>query len=177
MQQELVDIVDETGKVLHQAFKHEAHQHGWLHKTVIGSVRLNGQWMLIRQAADRQDAGQYVWPVGGHVQAGEGDVEALIREAKEEIGVQQFQHTFKGAARFHRQIIGRDENHLFLLYEITTKDTITPGPEVESHRTFNKAELTRTIGNAPHQFGDAYFFVLEHFYPELLPNSYRPRHK
>ncbi|MCA9342272.1 hypothetical protein KC945_02615 [Candidatus Saccharibacteria bacterium] len=38
MDTEIVDIVDETGKVLRHELKTEAHKHGWLHKTVIGHI-------------------------------------------------------------------------------------------------------------------------------------------
>ena len=39
MEEEIVDIIDEFGKVLRQAPKTEAHKHGWLHKTVIGYLK------------------------------------------------------------------------------------------------------------------------------------------
>src|SRR5689334_6410728 len=71
--EEIVDIVNEDGTVLRQAAKTEAHKHGWLHKTVIGYLKYGDDWALVCQAADRQDAGQLVAPVGGHVQAGESD--------------------------------------------------------------------------------------------------------
>jgi len=32
---------------------------------------------MVKQASDKQDAGQYVSPVGGHVTSGETDIEAL----------------------------------------------------------------------------------------------------
>jgi isopentenyldiphosphate isomerase len=69
--EEIIDIVNKNGEVLRQAAKSEAHQHGWLHKTVIGYLRDGEDWILVCQAADRQDAGQLVAPVAGHVQAGE----------------------------------------------------------------------------------------------------------
>ena len=60
---EIVDVVDETGEVLRQAGKHEAHKQGWLHKTVIGYLKYGDDWALVCQASDRQDAGQWVAPV------------------------------------------------------------------------------------------------------------------
>lgn len=172
---EIVDIVDESGQVLRQAAKHEAHQNGWLHKTVIGYLRDGDRWSLVRQAADRQDAGQLVAPVGGHVKAGEDDLEALLREAEEEIGTRNIQHTFIGTARFHRQVIGRDENHLFLIYEITTPDKVSLGTESDSIHHFTSQQLTHALTHTPHHFGDAYYFVLEHFYPMHLPSDYAYR--
>lgn len=74
---EQVDVIDESGKVLKQALKTEAHTHGWLHKTVIGYLKYGNEWALVRQASDRQDAGQLVAPVGGHVQAGESNLSLI----------------------------------------------------------------------------------------------------
>lgn len=86
MDDEVVDIIDEQMQVVQQALKVEAHKNGSLHKTVIGYLRYGDDWTLVRQAADRQDAGQLVAPVGGHVQASESDIDALLRESEEEIG-------------------------------------------------------------------------------------------
>lgn len=85
MHDELVDIVDDACAVLYSVTKTEAHQKGLLHRTVIGEVRdSKGNWLLVQQSADRQDAGQFVSPVGGHVRAGESDEDALRREAMED---------------------------------------------------------------------------------------------
>jgi 8-oxo-dGTP pyrophosphatase MutT (NUDIX family) len=172
---EIVDIVDETGHVLRQALKIEAHKHGWLHKTVIGYLRNGDEWRLVKQAADRQDAGQLVGPVGGHVQAGESEIEALLRESEEEIGTKNITHKLVGRAVFHRQVIGRDENHLFVVYEIATKSRIILGDESESIETFTNENLKRALAEHPENFGDAFYFVLEKFYPEYLPKAWTPR--
>jgi isopentenyl-diphosphate delta-isomerase len=177
MADELIEIIDEQGKVLRQAMKSEAHAHGWLHATVIACMRNGNDWLLVRQTPDRQDAGQLVAPVGGHVQAGENEVSALFREAEEELGIRNFNHALVGRARFHRQVLGRDENHLFVIFEITTNDTIVLGSEAESIERFTIAELKRLIRETPESIGDAHYFLLEHFYPQYLPRSWRPRWK
>ena len=169
---EMVDIVDEAGRVLHQAAKGDAHRHGWLHKTVIGYLKYGKDWALVRQADDRQDAGQLVAPVGGHVRAGESDLDALKREALEEIGVQNLTHRHVGTARFHRQVLGRDENHLFIVYEISTDDDILLGDEAVSIQRFGDKELAQVVAARPHEFGDAFYFVGEKFYPQHLPGGW-----
>jgi 8-oxo-dGTP pyrophosphatase MutT (NUDIX family) len=175
MAEEIIDIIDEQGKVLRRAAKTEAHKHGWLHKTVIGYLKYGEDWALVCQAADRQDAGQLVAPVGGHVKSGESDLEALLREAEEEIGVKSLKHRHIGNARFHRQVIGRDENHLFVIYEIETSEAIVLGPEAVSLKRFTDDELKQALVTAPHDFGDAFYFVMEKFYPEVLGSSWKNR--
>lgn len=84
---ELVDIVDENENKIGVATKREAHAQGLLHKTVISEVvDSSGRWLLVKQASHKQDAGQYVSPVGGHVASGETNEQALRREVSEEIG-------------------------------------------------------------------------------------------
>ncbi|MDB5182597.1 MAG: hypothetical protein JWO47_381 [Candidatus Saccharibacteria bacterium] len=175
MDDEVVDIVDESGKVLRQELKVDAHKHGWLHKCVIGYLKYGDDWALVRQAADRQDAGQLVAPVGGHVKAGEANIDGLLREAMEEIGTSNVTYKHIGTIRFHRQVIGRDENHLFYIYEISTPDTINLGAEAVAIERFTKANLKKALLNEPQNFGDAFYFNLEKFYPEYLPATYKKR--
>jgi 8-oxo-dGTP pyrophosphatase MutT (NUDIX family) len=172
---EQVDIIDENGNILRQALKTDAHKHGWHHKTVIGYLRYGDDWALVCQAADRQDAGQLVAPVGGHVKAGESDVEALLREAEEEIGTRNITYKHVGSAKFHRQVIGRDENHLFVVYEIATDDPILLNEESVAIERFSRDDLRQALVDNPENFGDAYYFVLEQFYPEYLPDGWQKR--
>lgn len=175
MADELVDVIDESGNVLGQILKTQAHVDGRLHKTVIGCLRKDDMWYLVRQASDRQDAGQLVNPVGGHVQAGETDIDALLRECEEEIGTRNVTFAEIGRARFHRQVIGRDENHLFIVYEIFTDDPITLNHESESIHAFDELSLKLHLIERPENFGDAYYFVLEKFYSHFLPETWQKR--
>jgi len=175
MDEELVDIIDDNENVLRRELKTRAHKHGWMHKTVIGYLKFGDDWSLVRQAADRQDAGQLVAPVGGHVSAGETDLEALLRESEEEIGTRNIRYRHIGNKVFHRQIIGRDENHLFIIYEIETDDPIQLNEESVAIERFTPDELKKAIHEHPKNFGDAYYFVLESFYPDYLPQSYIKR--
>lgn len=172
---EMVAVVDERGGVLREVRKTEAHRFGWLHKTVIGCLRYGDDFALVQQAADRQDAGQWVNPVGGHVRAGEANEAALLRECEEEIGTKNVTFTFLGSAPYHRQVIGRDENHLFYVYEIRTDDEIVLGPEAVALLRFTAEELRRLCAKNSPMLGDAYYFVAEKWYPELLPPGYEPR--
>jgi 8-oxo-dGTP pyrophosphatase MutT (NUDIX family) len=172
MDEELVDIIDDSGNVLRQELKVDAHKHGWLHKTAIGYLKYGDDWALVRQASHKQDAGQLVAPVGGHVKAGESDEEALLRESEEEIGTRDITYELVGKKVFHRQVIGRDENHLFLIYEIATDDPIKLNEESVAIERFTRDDLKKALTEHPEDFGDSYYFVLEAFYPEYLPAGY-----
>ena len=167
---EMVDIVDENDNVSHQATRGEAHQKGLLHRTTISEVRdSEGRWIMVKQSADRQDAGQYVSPVGGHVEAGETEDEALKREAKEECGLSNFDYKLVGKAIFNRSVLGRQENHYFILYEIySDAGKLQLNHESESYKLFTTQELKDSLKRNPEMFGNAFHFVVTAFYPELL---------
>jgi len=177
MDDEMVDLVDEHGATKGQLLKTEAHKTGALHKTVIGYLRYGEDWALVRQAGHKQDAAQLVAPVGGHVAAGESEIEGLLRECEEEIGTLNITYELVGRKVFHREVIGRDENHLFVVFEITTNDDIVLNDESVSIDRFTPTELKQALKDKPEDFGDAYYFVLETFYPDYLPASYTFRYK
>ena len=167
---EYVDIVDENDEVVGKASKQEAHQKGLLHRTVIAElIRSSGQWILVRQSADRQDAGQLVSPVGGHVRSSESEKEALKREAKEELGlIKAFKFRLIGKKIFNREVLGRKENHLFILYEIYSDDRVVLNAESVGYESFSMDQLRTELKDNPLKFGDAFHFVIRSFYPELI---------
>jgi len=120
---ELVDIVDEDNQVIGQIMKTQAHLRGVLHRCVVAEViDSKGNWLLVKQASDRQDAGQYISPVGGHIQASETEEDAFEArsDGRTRIKVTSFKRI--GQAIFNRGVIGRKENHLFVFYEIYTDE-------------------------------------------------------
>lgn len=166
---EMVEIVDKDLNILFVTSKEEAHKKGLLHKcTVAQLINSKGQFMLIKPYSNRQDAGQYVCPVGGHVTAGETDEASLKREVEEEIGISKFKFKLKGKAILDRHVIGRHENHYFIFYEIYSDEKPVLGNEAETCRWFTAKELKKEIKANKKDFGEAYFFVLEHFYKEFL---------
>jgi isopentenyl-diphosphate delta-isomerase len=169
---ELVDIVDGDCVALSSVLKTEAHKKGLLHRTVIAEVRdSKGNWLLVQQSPDRQDAGQFVSPVGGHVKAGETDEEALLRETLEEIGLTKFDYEHIGKFIFERHVIGRHENHYFVVYRIITDDDLVLGDEAVAYRSFSEDALRAAIQETPALFGDAFYALLKQFYPHLLQKS------
>ncbi len=166
---EMVDKVDKDNNVLSKVLKTQAHKKGFLHRTILGQlIDSKGKWILVKQASDRQDAGQYVMPVGGHISAGESEVDALRRETLEELGLKDFTHKFIGRDIFNRRVLGRHENHYFILYEIYSDKKLKLGPESESYKSFSKEEIRKSLKNKPKLFGNAFHFGIKIFYPTFL---------
>jgi isopentenyl-diphosphate delta-isomerase len=167
--EEIVDVVNGSDEVLSQITKKEAHEKGLLHRTAIGEIiDSQGRWILVKQSSDRQDAGQYVSPVGGHVKAGESEDDALKREAMEECGIEGFDYKFLGKMIFNRDVHGRQENHYFILYEIYSDGNITTNEESVGYEAFTKEELKEALKKTPEMFGAAFHFVVQSFCPNLL---------
>jgi 8-oxo-dGTP pyrophosphatase MutT (NUDIX family) len=169
---ETVDIVDEHDNILYQTTKQEAHSKGLMHRTVIANILdENNKLVLVKQASDRQDAGQYVSPVGGHARTGETEEDALKREALEETGITNFRFKLKGKFVFSRFILNRHENHLFVVYEIYNSHNIKLNSESVSYRSYTIDELKEGISINRKEFGEAFLKVLENIYPEILKNK------
>jgi isopentenyl-diphosphate delta-isomerase len=166
---EQVDLVTEEDKVIGNISKAEAHQKGLLHRTVIAEViNSSGLWTLVKQSSDRQDPGRFVSPIGGHVRTGETEDEALKREAAEEFGLTgDFEFHLVGKKIFDRQVNDRQENHLFILYEISSDAEPVLNEEAVDFEQFTREEIADGLRKDPQKFGAAFHFVFTSFYSDL----------
>lgn len=166
--EELVDAITPDGKRLGTVRKTVAHQNGLLHKTVIAQlINRRGEFCFVRQAADKQDAGQFVSPIGGHVSAGETDDEALIRECQEECGITPIKYKLIGTTIYNREVIGRKENHYFVVYEINTDQDPVLNHESIEFKWMTTEEIKSTLKSKPNTFGAAWHHLFKTFHPEI----------
>ena len=170
MADELLDLVNEKDEVIGKEWKYEMHKKGMLHETVIGEVIGKGRvWILVKQSSEKQDIGQYVSAVGGHVKSGESVEDALRREAKEEFGLSgNFGSKFIGKKIYNREIKGSKENHLFIVYEIYTDEKPILDSESVGYKKFTEKELSKELKEHPEKFGFPFHFIIKEFYSNLL---------
>ena len=165
---EFVDIIDTTEVVVATVPKSQAHNEGLLHKTVISQlINSRGEFCFVRQAGDKQDAGQFVSPVGGHVSAGESDDAALIRECQEECGITPTNYKLLGTTIYNREVIGRKENHFFVVYEIYTDEDPVLNHESVEFKRFTKQDIKSLVQSNPAIFGAAWHHVFKTFYSSI----------
>lgn len=87
---EYIDIVDENGNPTGKtALKSEAHKNGWFHNTIHLWLYTKKGEILLQQRSYKKKIYPLLWDVSvaGHIDTNETFVEATIREAKEEIGI------------------------------------------------------------------------------------------
>ncbi len=165
MADELVDIVNINNVVIGQVMKSVAHEKGLMHRTIISEIiNTKGEWLLVKQAPDRQDKGQFVSPVGGHMGAGESEIDALKREAFEEVGMRNFSYTYIGRAIYKRTVLNRIENHLFICYQIFSDEKPVLNHESVGYEYFSMEKLKKELKENPSKFGDAFYFVITEFF-------------
>ena len=141
----MVDLIDENNQSIGQVSKQQAHEQGLLHRIVLAEViNSKGEWLLVQQAPDRQ--------------------EALFRETQEELGIKHFEYKRVGQKVFNRFVNNHQENHLFILYEIYSDLEPTLNHESISFRRFTFPDLIQELANQPKYFGDAFHFVMKTFY-------------
>jgi 8-oxo-dGTP pyrophosphatase MutT (NUDIX family) len=129
----LLDIVDEDDNVVGTATSEEAHARLLLHRFVQVMVVGSDGRVLLQQRSRSKARGALLLDasVGGHVDSGEGYLEAALREGREEIGLDA-PLTFLGRLRDDAPPV---ENMLGMLY-LARSDGPFVGWEAEAERLF-----------------------------------------
>lgn len=167
-QDEQLDIINEKNVIIGKSGKSTAHRDGLLHRIVIGEiVNSKGDYCFVKQAADRQDPGAFVSPIGGHMQRSERIEDALCRECQEEVGFTPVEMKYVGATIYARDVIGRHENHYFLVYTIRHDGPIVLNHESVEYKWFSPAEIKQTLRDNPQLFGAAWHHVFKNLFPDI----------
>jgi 16S rRNA (adenine1518-N6/adenine1519-N6)-dimethyltransferase len=154
---EEVDVLDERGARVGTVSREEAHARDLLHRCVHVLVFTpDGRLWLQKRALDRS-----LWPglwtssVSGHVDAGEDERAAAVREAVEEIGLAL---TPKRVGEFRYR--DARENELAGLWEATTSELPKPGAEVLAVIALGKEELAELHARLPERFTPSFAAAL-----------------
>lgn len=154
--EEKFDVLNElgefTGKV---ATRDECHINGLWHRAVYAFiVDKNFNVLLQKRSANKK-----LWPnkwdvtIGGHVNAGEFGRQALIRECREELGIDisddDIKYLVGTTSRYNKN--GYINNHYDECYLITKdvniNDLVLQKEEVSDAKYFSKDEIIKRINN------------------------------
>ena len=153
---ESFDVLNEygefTGKI---ATREECHKKGLWHRAVYAFIiDNNGNVLLQKRSANKK-----LWPnmwdvtVGGHVDSGEFGRQALIRETKEELGIEISDEDIKylvGSTSINEQgdIINKHYNECYLITKnIDVSNIVIQKEEVSEVKYFSREELIKRIDN------------------------------
>lgn len=148
----LNDLGEFTGKI---ATREECHQRGLWHRAVYAFIiDKKGNILLQKRSANKK-----MWPnmwdvtVGGHVNSGEFGRQTLIREAKEELGLDIKDDEIKylvGSTSINQKgaIVDKHYNECYLITkEIDITKIKLQKEEVSEIKYFSKDELLKRIAN------------------------------
>lgn len=142
---ELLPIVDADGTVIGSATRGDCHSgsrllHPVVHLHIFNPV---GELYLQRRP-DWKDIqpGKWDTAVGGHVDYGEEVADALLREAREEVGLIDFEPQFIG-----RYVFDSDrERELVNVFKTMVKCSLLPSEELDGGRFWSSSEIAAHIG-------------------------------
>ena len=153
---ERFDVLNELGEFTGEtATREDCHGKGLWHRAVYAFV-INDKGNILLQ---KRSANKKLWPnmwdvtVGGHVDAGEFGRQALIREVKEELGIEIKDDDIKyliGSTSTNEQgdIINKHYNECYLITKnINVSDIKIQKEEVSEVKYFSKDELLKRISN------------------------------
>ena len=144
-QDELLPLVDENGNITDAATRGECHNGSMLLHPVVHLHIYNSKGELYLQKRpiwkDIQP-GKWDTAVGGHIDLGEHVEQALRREAKEDLGLEDFTPTALQTYTFQSE----REKELVFLYKTVYDGPIQPSSETDGGRFWSKEELEEAFG-------------------------------
>lgn len=153
---EYFDVLTESGDYTDRIeSREECHSKGFWHKAVASYI-INSKNQVLLQ---KRSANKRLWPnlwdmsAGGHVLAGEFGFQSIIREIKEELGIdiKKEDITFLGCAtsvNIKNDIFNRHFNEYYIINkDIDIKDLKLQAEEVSEVKWFNKEEILAKIDN------------------------------
>lgn len=160
-----LDIVNENGEPTGKsALKSDVHTKGYHHNTAHIWLYTNTGQILLQQRSAQKAICPLLWDVSvaGHVDAGETIIQAAIREAKEEIGLDLHEDhlqkigVFKCFQRYANGMIDNEFHHTFIAELKVHIRSLTPQPtEVEALKLVS----CKTFEDLLHKSGTNLHFV------------------
>lgn len=153
---EYFDVINENGEFVNKVeTREECHKKGLWHRAVYAFIfNKNGDVLLQKRSGNKK-----LWPnlwdvtVGGHVLEGEFGYQALIRETKEELGIEINESEIKylvstTSTNIEKDIINNHFNEGYIITkDIDVSEIKLQQEEVSDIRWFTKEEILNKIDN------------------------------
>ena len=146
MQEEIFPIVNSQGEVIGSATRTECHAGTVILHPVVHLHIFNSQgdlYLQKRVMTKKIQPGKWDTAVGGHIDYGESVEEALLRETREELGVENFTPEFLMSYEFRSAV----EAELVYSYKCVYNGEFNPdSTEVSEGRFWSWTEIKENIG-------------------------------
>jgi isopentenyldiphosphate isomerase len=153
---EYFDVLTEKGEYTDRVeSREECHNKGFWHKAVAVFIINSKNQILLQKRSSNKKLWPNLWDIsaGGHVLAGEFGFQAIIREIKEEIGIDINKNDilFIGAAtseNIKKDIINKHFNEYYIVNkDIEIADLKLQKEEVSDAEWFEKEDIIKRIEN------------------------------
>jgi isopentenyldiphosphate isomerase len=153
---EYFDVLTEKGEYTDRVeSRKECHNKGFWHKAVAVFIINSKNQILLQKRSSNKKMWPNLWDIsaGGHVLAGEFGFQAIIREIKEEIGIDINKNDilFIGAAtseNIKKDIINKHFNEYYIVNkDIEIADLKLQKEEVSDAQWFEKEDIIKRIEN------------------------------
>jgi isopentenyldiphosphate isomerase len=161
MTEEIFDVVNERDEVIDRQPRREVHRLGLRHRAVHMLVFNSRGQIFLQQRSLKKDREPGVWDssASGHVDSGEDYDAAVVRELREEIGLE-----LNGPPRRLFKIFARPETDQEFVWVYRCE---AEGPfelnrtEIDRGNWFAPEEVTRWLAERPQEFATAFRFIWE----------------
>jgi len=159
MTEEIFDVVNALDEVIGQASRAEVHAQGLMHRAVHVLVFNSRGEVFLQKRSMTKDKSPGLWDssASGHVDTGEDYNTCVVRELREEIGLELEhppQRLFKLSA-----CEATDQEHVWV-YRCKAEGPFTLHPqEIERGEWVARKEVTRRITQHPQDFATAFVLI------------------
>jgi isopentenyldiphosphate isomerase len=162
MTDELIDIYDENNKPLGiSKMKSEAHSKGLWHRAAHVWIYNSNNEILFQLRAKIKKCYPDMWTpsaAGGHIGAGENEIEAIIRETEEEIGLKVKEHDLRfikimKEERVYKKMINNEFHYIyFFKFDGDISNLKLQKEEVDKVKFFSIDKIDQELENNPEKY-------------------------